>query len=208
MAEQVHGRSIPETTETLTGEDWYDEDLSGRAYEHLEYVDLDLTGSTSQSGLELTECVLRRAHFNQSSHTGAAFANCAFIDCEFFGASFSDCKFIGSSFLRCRFTQLTVRGGDWSFVTFPGADLHTATFERVRMHEADFTGARLNGATLHSVDLARALLDKADMTGADLRGSDLSALDPWTVNLARAVVDWQQAVTIATNLGLDVRAEG
>ena len=116
MAEQVHGRSIPETIATLTGEDWYDEELTGRAAEHLEYVDLDLTGSTSQSGLELTECVLRRAHFNQSTHTGAAFANCTFIDCEFFGATFTDCKFIGSSFLRCRFTQLTVIARNSTFV--------------------------------------------------------------------------------------------
>ena len=59
---------------------------------------------------------------------------------------------------------------------------------------------------LELVTAARAA--KADLSYSDLRGSDLSALDPWTVNLARAIVDWQQAVTIATNLGLDVRAEG
>jgi len=208
MAELVHGRPIVATTETVTGEDWYDEDLSGRKYEHVQFVDQDLADSTSSSGFELTECVLRRAHFNQSAHTGAAFANCTFIDCELFGAAFTDCKFIGSTFLRCRFTQLTVRGGDWSFVTLPGADLRTATFERVRMHEADLTGARLNGATLLGVDLARAMLDKSDLAGADLRGSDLTSLDPRTANVPGTIVDWQQAVTIATNLGLDVRADG
>jgi uncharacterized protein YjbI with pentapeptide repeats len=203
----VHGRPIVETTETLSGEDWYDEDLSGRSAEHLEYVDLDATDSTSTSGFDLTECVLRASHFNRSKHSGAAFTNCMFIECEFFGATFTDCKFIGSSFLRCSFTQLNVSGGDWSFVTLAGADLHSVTFSGVRMQEADLSGARLNGAKLRGVDLSRAVLDKADLAGADLRGSDLSALDPTSANIRRAVVDWQQAVTIATNLGLDVRGD-
>jgi fluoroquinolone resistance protein len=44
------------------------------------------------------------------------------------------------------------------------------------------------------------------VSGCDLRGSDVSSLDPMTVLLAGAVVDWEQAVMIARNLGLDVRA--
>lgn len=207
MADRVHGRPLPETTETLSGEDWYDEDVSGRSYDHVEFRELDLTESTSTGGLDLTECVVRGGHFNRSRHTGAAFVNCTFVDCEFFGATFTECKFLGSSFLRCTFTQLTVRGGDWSFVALPGADLHTVTFDGVRMHEADLSRVRLTGATMRRVDLARAQLDKADLSKCDLRGSELSALDPWTATLSGAIVDWQQAVSIATNLGMDVRTD-
>ena len=32
-------------------------------------------------------------------------------------------------------------------------------------------------------------------------------VDPWSTNLTRAIVDWRQAITIAANLGLDVRPD-
>ena len=205
MADLVHGRQVPDTVETVEGEDRYGEELGGRTAESVEYIDLELSESTSTGGLEFTECVFRGAQFSRSDHRGALFANCLFVDCDFFGASFSDCKFIGSVFLRCKFDRLTVCGGDWSFVALPGADLRTATFHDVRMQEADLTGARCGGAELRRVDLARAWLGRIDLARADLRGSDLSALDPGSVNVRGAIIDGQQAVTISTNLGLDVR---
>jgi uncharacterized protein YjbI with pentapeptide repeats len=74
------------------------------------------------------------------------------------------------------------------------------------MREADLTAARCEGATLTGLDLSGAQLAKASFERADLRGSDLSSLDPATVSLRGAIVDWQQAVTVATALGLDVRS--
>jgi fluoroquinolone resistance protein len=207
MAGLVNGRPTPETTETVADEDWYGEDLDGRSGANVEYVEIELSESTSHGGLDFTECIFRGTQFGRSSHSGALFANCVFIDCDFFGATFTDCKFLGSSFFRCKFDRLKVAGGDWSFVALPGADLRTSTFENVRMHEADLTGARCGGATLRGVDWSRASLGKIDLGGADLRGSNLTALDPGSVNVRNAVIDWQQAVTLATNLGLDVRSD-
>jgi fluoroquinolone resistance protein len=207
MAERVNGRPIPETVETLTGEDWYGEELSGRVAEQITYVDLDLTESRSTGGLAFTECVFRRAQFSQAVHTSAAFLNCTFLDCDFFGASFVECKFLGSMFSRCRFERMTVRGGDWSFVGLPGAKLGTACFEDLRIREADLTGARLVGGVLRRADLANALLGKAELDRCDLRGSDVTSVDPFSVSLTGAVVDWQQALVIAGALGLDVRPD-
>ena len=39
----------------------------------------------------------------------------------------------------------------------------------------------------------------------DLRGSDLSSLDPLTVELGGAIIDPDQAVSVASALGLEVR---
>jgi uncharacterized protein YjbI with pentapeptide repeats len=105
------------------------------------------------------------------------------------------------------FDLMKATGGDWSFVGLPGADLRKARFEHMRMREADLTGARLEGAVLRGVDLSGAWLAKADLSRCDLRGSDLSSLDPLTVQLKGALIDHHQATVIATNLGLDVRAE-
>jgi uncharacterized protein YjbI with pentapeptide repeats len=55
----------------------------------------------------------------------------------------------------------------------------------------------LSGAWLHSADLAR----------ADLRGSDLSAVDPLSTELRGAVIDVEQAITLAGTLGLHVRPD-
>ncbi len=80
-------------------------------------------------------------------------------------------------------------------------------FSLVRMREADLTKARCIGSSLRDVDLSGAWLDGADLTDCDLRGSDLSTLDPVRVRLAGAVVTLDQALVIATSLGLDVRTE-
>ena len=48
---------------------------------------------------------------------------------------------------------------------------------------------------------------RPSLEGADLRGSDLSGIEPATVNLRNAIIDFNQAILIATAYGLDVRAE-
>ncbi|HWB35028.1 MAG TPA: pentapeptide repeat-containing protein [Rugosimonospora sp.] len=195
------------TGERVVGEDWYGLDLSGQAHSGTTFVDLDLTESTSGAGLAFEDCVFHNAKFNAAEHTGAAFVNCTFAGCAFFAAVLVDCKFVGSSFDRCTFDQLVVRGGDWSFAGLPGADLRSASFTDVRMREVDLGGARLDGATVRGVDLSAATLEKVSFEGTDLRGSDLSAVDPLANKLRGAKITWQQAVTLATALGLDVRQD-
>ena len=133
--------------------------------------------------------------------------NCTFTRSNFFDASFIGCKLTGTVFDRCKFGILRVSGGEWSFVSMPGADLRNAAFEDVRIREADLTGARFDGSSVRRVDLSGAWLHHAQMTGCDLRGSDISALDPRNVDLNGAIVDVDQAVVVATALGIDVRPE-
>lgn len=74
----------------------------------------------------LNECTFRGGRFNVSTHTDAAFLNCAFVSCSFFDTTFERCKMVGSMFDRCAFNLLKVIGGNWSFVGLPGADLSSA----------------------------------------------------------------------------------
>ncbi|HEY7045776.1 MAG TPA: pentapeptide repeat-containing protein [Jatrophihabitantaceae bacterium] len=200
-------REPPATDESITGEDWYGEDIGGRAWERTALRDVDLTETTSTGALTFADCVFREVRFNVSVHAGAAFANCYFANCSFFDASFTGCKFLGSTFERCTFDRLTVRGGDWSFVTLAGADLGTATFEDVRMREADLTAARCDGGKLRNVDLSGASLGRASFERCDLRGSDISAIDPLSMPVSGAIITWEQAAVLAATLGLDVRSE-
>jgi uncharacterized protein YjbI with pentapeptide repeats len=195
------------TDARVVDEDWYGLELSQQSFAGTTYVDLDLTETTSEAGLVFSDCVFHNTRFNAAGHTGAAFLNCTFGNCSFFGAVFTDCKFVGSSFDKCTFDQLVVKGGDWSFVGLPGADLRGASFTDVRMREADLGGAKCDGATLVGLDLSAATLSKASFERADLRRTDLSALDPWTNPVRGAIIGWQQAVTVAEAMGLDVRPD-
>lgn len=207
MADRLHGRAGPQPSNTVRGEDWYGADLTGQVFEDIAYIDLDLSETTSTSGLTFVDCTFRQMRLNVSEHTGASFANCTFTDCRFFDTTFIECKFIGAMFDRCNTDRLTVRGGDWSFVGLPGADLRTATITDARMREADLTGARCEGAVLRSLDLSGAMLARANLDRCDLRGSDLSSLDPWTTSLRGAIVDPVGAMVLAAAMGIEVRAD-
>lgn len=207
MADRRHGIPAADPDHTISGEDWYAEDLSGREYTRTAFREVDLSETSSQLGTKFIECSFRGVNFNVSTHTSAAFDNCTFTTCNFFGATFADCKFVGARFDHCSFDRLSVQGGDWSFASLPGADLRTAKFEDVRMREADLSSARCNGALLRRVDLSGALLNKAILDNCDLRGSELSAIDPWSVSLSGAVITWEQAAVLAVSMGLDVRPE-
>ena len=206
MADRKHGAPAPATTTTVAGEDWDGRDISGQTHTRVAFVDLNLT-EVRDHGAVFTECTFKRALFNCSAHDDAAFVNCTFTGCTFFDTRFTECKLVGCMFDRCSYDLMRVAGGNWSHVGLPGADLRRASFTGVRMREADLTGARCQGSTLRDLDLSGAWLQGADLTRCDLRGSDLSALEPEQVQLRGAIITFDQALVIATALGLDVRAE-
>ncbi|XVV08644.1 pentapeptide repeat-containing protein [Actinoplanes sp. CA-131856] len=189
---------------SLRTEDW-DAGVGARTrHDGDEFIDLDLCETTLE-GVEFDRCTFRNARFNCAVLTDVAFLNCTFVACNFFDAELTNCKLVGSSFDRCAFDLTTADGGDWSFTSLRAADLSTATLTGLRMREADLTGARGQGATLTALDLSGAQFHQADLTRADLRGSDLSSLDPTTTAIRHAVITPDQAVTIASALGLEVR---
>ena len=195
-------RPLPPTTAEVDGESWDGRTITG-THDGVLFREVDMSEVVT-AGATFTGCVFRDVRLNASRHTASAFLQCAFVQTSFFGARFEGAKMVGSWFDRCTFSSFTVEGGDWSFVGLAGADLGRASFVGARLREADLTGVKAVGATLRDCDLTGAWLHHADLTRADLRGSDLATLDPSIVSLAGAQVRWQQAVQIATALGLDV----
>lgn len=206
MADRRGTPSRPATESTIAAADWYGQDISAQHHERVLFTDLDLT-ETRSDGATFTECTFRAARFNASAHVNSAFVNCTFSGCGFFDASFTDCKLTGSVFDRCTLDMLRVAGGNWSLVSLAGADLRRAAFTGVRLRESDLSAARLEGATLRDCDLAGAWLSKAKLAKCDLRGSDISALDPAGVDLRGTIVTADQALAIASALGLDIRPD-
>jgi uncharacterized protein YjbI with pentapeptide repeats len=206
MADRAYGAPAPPTETEIRYQDWSGKDLSRQRHTRVAFVEVDFSEVTNK-GAVFSQCTFRHCRFNASTHTEAAFVNCTFTYCAFFNATFIGCKLVGSMFDGCTFDLLRCERGDWSFVGLPGADLRRARFGDLRMREADLTGTRCEGATIRRVDLSGAWLHQANFSGADLRGSDLSALDPLNAAIKGAVVDPEQALVIATALGLDVQAD-
>ena len=122
MAERPRGAPAPEIEHTISGADWYGTDISGQSHTRVKFVDLDMTEVTNR-GAVFTECTFRKARFNASVHTDAAFLNCTFGGCNFFDTRFTECKLTGCVFDRCTFDVMKVVGGNWSWVGLPGANL-------------------------------------------------------------------------------------
>jgi fluoroquinolone resistance protein len=197
---------VPAAGDEVREEDWDGRSIDGLTYSGVSFIDVDMTELRSH-GCAFTDCHFRQVRFNASRHVDSAFVNCTFTQCGFFDSRFENCKMIGSTFTRCTFSTLTADGGDWSFVGLAGEDIRSASFTRLRMREADLTGVRAGGATLRDLDLAGATFHGADLSRADLRGSDLTDLDPAAVELRGATIGWQQAVQLASALGLEVILE-
>src|SRR5690606_7151239 len=168
------------------------------------FVDVDMTEAGGVRAA-FTDCTLRGVRVNATSHTDAALLHCTFVRRGLFDAAFTGCQLVGRQVASGTSDLLKVDGGDWSFTGLQGADLSRAAFKDVRMREADLAGARCAGASFRGVDLAGSSLRGADFSGCDLRGSDISGIDPFTAELARAVIDPFQAVVLARALGLAVR---
>ena len=206
MPDRTGARSAPATDRTVVAGDWEGVDLTGQVHERTLFQDAEFSECVGD-GAQFVDCTFRSGRFDAAKLTAANFENCTFLRCSFFNTVLTDCKFIGSTFDECDFAQLQVNGGNWSFVGLPAADLKHARLKGVRMHEVDLTGAQCRGGALLNCDLASARWSRADLRTCDLRGCDLSSLDPFGVQLSGTIVDVHQAVTIAHNLGLDIRTE-
>lgn len=203
MPERIGGQPPAPTTSTVRPDDWDEGSLTGRWFQAVSFLGVDLA-EQDERGARFSDCTFRKVRFNASTHLDAAFLNCTFTDCSFFDATFTNCKLVGSMFDRCRFGPTTITGGDWSLVGLPGADLRQVEFRGVALREADLTAARLDGAVMRDVDLRGAWLHGISCQGTDLRGSDLSALDPVNAEITGALIDVEQALVIATALGLRI----
>ncbi len=188
----------------VVDEAWDGEDLSGREFREVAFVDVDFTDARG-SGVIFDACTFTDCRLSGVRFTGSQLTNCSLRATSLFDAELSDCKLLGSNLDHVRAELLRVSGGDWSFVSLREAALREARLEDVRLSEADLTGARLDQSSVRRCDLSSAVLVRASLRGTDLRGSVLPAIDPLTVGLGGAIVDPLQAMHLAAGLGLDVR---
>lgn len=103
-------------------------------------------------------------------------------DAAFTNCTFSHCSFFDTQFIDCK--------------------LIGSAFDR-----STYDLRKVAGGNWSFVALPGAWLGRANFTDCDLRGSDLSALDLQESVVTGAIISYEQALMIATTLGLDVRPD-
>lgn len=176
-----------------------------RRYERVTFIDCDLSEIETDHAT-FVDCSFRRCRLNGSTHDGTAYTSCTFVDVDFFGATFTGCKLTGSTLKACELRSVTATGGAWDFMTMPRHDVTSCAFRDLRMTETDLAGLKGRGSTFVDVDLTGCDLTEADLRDADLRGSLLYSVDPLSTRLDGARVSVDQALQLASNLGLSIES--
>jgi uncharacterized protein YjbI with pentapeptide repeats len=93
-----------------------------------------------------------------------------------------------------------------------GAQFWSTAFKNVRfenciLRDADFQRADLSGVVFDKCDLSNAKMSDAKLAGADFRGSKIEGVRLGLKELQGAIVDMEQAITIARLLGVAVKLD-
>jgi uncharacterized protein YjbI with pentapeptide repeats len=120
---------------------------------------------------------------------------------------FLGCRLIGLQATDGRIEDVLMKGCNASHAHFWGSVFKRARFEHCNLSEANFQGADLTGVVFDKCDLRGASLAGAKLAGADLRSSQIDGARAGIKELEGAIVNAEQAISIARMLGVDVRLD-
>jgi len=127
-------------------------------------------------------------------------------------ASFNRVEAIGCRMVGWRLSQSAVRHMLIKGCNGLGAQFWSTTFKSVRfenciLRDADFQRADLSGVVFDKCDLSNAKMSDAKLVGADFRGSTIEGVRLGLKELQGAIVDVEQAISIARLLGVVVKLD-
>ncbi len=122
-------------------------------------------------------------------------------------AEFLGCRLIGLQATDGRIEDMLMRGCNASHAQFWGSVFKRVRFESCNLTEANFQGADLTGVVFDKCDLRGARMVDAKLVGADLRSSQIDGARAGIKELQGAIVNAEQAISIARMLGVDVRLD-
>ena len=173
-----------------------------------------LPEAASLDSLRLDSCLLRTVAMPGAEIRSAKWKDVRFSGCDLANAEVRALTAIRVEFAGCRMTGLRlneaawqnvlVSGGDQRYAQFRFSVLQHTEFEDCDFQDADFYGADLRGCIFRACNLRNAEMSKAKLDGADLRGSNIDGLRLAASDVAGAIVDAAQALSLAPLLGIRI----
>lgn len=164
---------------------------------------------------EFEECT-----FSNLDFSGVSFKSWRFIECEFVNCSFSEIDVVNTTFREISFRECRLMGINWadtqSFVdvNFENCKLDFSVFQRLDLRkisiidcsakDTDFANTNLSGAVFSGTNLQHASFNQADLRNSDLRNATRYFIDPQFTKLKGAKVDFPEAASILSALGVEV----
>lgn len=158
--------------------------------------------------------------FSGIDFLGVSFRSWRFSDCQFIKCSFSEVDVVNTTFREVTFKDCRLMGINWAstknfsdprfesckldYSVFQGADLRKVSFLDCSAKDVDFTNCNLSGAVFTGTSLQNASFNQSDLRNADLRGASRYFIDPQYTKLKGAKVDFPEASSILSALGLKV----
>jgi uncharacterized protein YjbI with pentapeptide repeats len=185
-------------------------------YQDLLLAECDLSDQTAEFA------TFETTHFKQVAMQRAALRMLRLVDVRFEAcdlaesiceqisvsrAEFLGCRLIGLQATDGRIEDMLMKGCNAAHAQFWGSVFKRARFENCNLSEANFQGADLTGVFFDKCDLRGASLAGAKLVGADLRSSQIDSARAGIKELQGAIVNAEQAISIARLLGVDVRLD-
>jgi uncharacterized protein YjbI with pentapeptide repeats len=204
--------SLPKRPNTI----WLDTLEDQAAYQDLLLAECELSDQTAEfATFETThfkQVVMQRAVLRMLRLADVRFEACDLAEsiCESISlsrAEFLGCRLIGLQATDGRIEDTLMKGCNASHAQFWGSVFKRTRFENCNLSEANFQGADLTGVVFDKCDLSGAHLAGAKLVGADLRNSRIDGARVGIKDLQGAIINTEQAISIARMLGVDVRLE-
>ena len=164
--------------------------------------------------LHLESCILQAAAMPRAAIRSAKWKDVRFSECDLANVEIRALTAIRVEFLGCRMTgvrlneagwqNVLVSGGDQRYAQFRFSTLQKSEFDGCDLEDADFYGADLRGCIFRRCNLRNAEMSKAKLVGADFRGSTIDGLRLAAEDVAGAIVDAAQALSLAPLLGIRI----
>ncbi|MEP7189064.1 MAG: pentapeptide repeat-containing protein [Roseiflexaceae bacterium] len=117
------------------------------------------------------------------------------------------CRLIGLQATDGRVEDLLIKGCNAAHAQFWSTVFKRVRFENCNLSETNFQSADLAGVIFDKCDLRGAKMADAKLVGTDLRSSNIDGARVGIKELQGAIVNLEQAVSIARVLGVDVRLD-
>jgi uncharacterized protein YjbI with pentapeptide repeats len=160
-------------------------------------------------------CVLENVQRSGAQFGATVWRDVRLTGCDLANVQAHRITLVRVEFIGCRLTGFRTSALDWRDVLVEDCDLAYAQLQRGLFRACEFRRSNCPETDLQQADLGGSLLRACNLTRADLRGARLqdadlrdSGLDGVLVNiedLRGAVVDANQAVSLARLMGLQIR---
>lgn len=158
----------------------------------------------SFNAIKLLNCNCAKIYVKLVRFVGCDLSNTKFTQGKFVKVEFKDCKLMGTSFAECDLEQVRFTNCLMELSQFSQIKARRLIFENCQLGQSYFDSGKLPHTIFKSCNLSQADFSGASILGSDIRGCSLDGVKIGTNQLAKVIVNPDQALYLARLMGLEI----